>query len=324
MVGSLDISSKCAYTPQFEDLTDSHRTLESAPAQSTYMGFMREPLGLPVNIHLCNLYTGATKLQFLDMPSRTLAECWQIVEQIFEGIADAKVVRLHLGADLIGVPMEELRKARVPFKKNSLTYSGPTKQGTINQVETLQFGSLKSGNGYTIYDKVAERRYAYTAARRHMVKYGLPPQTFEEFSGFASDAVVSRIERKFGKGKIPTRLDTFMKLATNLLTYNPFDTLTFCPVAESWPNLDLLGLNLYRKVVAWRADLSQFGFDGAYRRLGKNAWREYQQIKEAEAACSTNTITAEHLLAVYREEITRQLEGWEKLSDFAKYSAMAG
>lgn len=184
-----------------------------------------------------------------------------------------------------------------------------------NKVQTLYFGGRH--NGFTVYDKRAERMNHYKTLKLWATKSQnqAPMPTFKELYGFSQNSILTGIERKFGNGKVPGELSTLGLLLANALTFNPFDNIMFCPESIDEPPIDALGLRLYRKVITWNHDVREYGFDGAYKRLSRfangNVTREWAEISAAAGInqVADPPVTTEILLNLYRNGINRQLGG---------------
>ena len=142
-----------------------------------------------------------------------------------------------------------------------------------------------------------------------------PIPAFEQIYGFNEETVLTRIERKFGNGKVPSELSTLGLLLRNAKAFDPFDNVMFCTESMDEPSLDVLGLRIYRKVIAWNHDAEEYGFDEAYKRLSQytkgNAAREWAEITAAINHVTHPPVTTETFLELYRNGVNRQLGGIE-------------
>lgn len=311
MVGSLDIRTSASLTSEFEDLLSSYES-PLPTGQKHYMGMIHRPFNHPVVVHLHHDLTLSSKLQFLDMPKRTLMECVGITESLFIGNAlELPVVRLHLGCDITGVHASWFRESmRVLYKQNSEEYGRVNSESLNRKVQTLYFGGKH--NGFVVYDKRAERLNEYKKEKARAKRSGKENSVpvFEELYGFPEDTVITRIERKYGNRLVPQALSTIGGLLTNALSFDPFNNVVLCPPLTKEPDLEKLGLRRYRKAITWQFEVSKYGFNTAHKRLSKcgNVIRELSEIKAAfESLGEVPAVTKETLLELYQTSTKNQL-----------------
>jgi hypothetical protein len=311
-IGSLDIRIYPTFTPEFDALVNSNGGTNHNK-QQYYSGMITEPFGLPATVHVQHEITGHSKVQFLDVPSRTLLECIEVVSRLCEADPfSLPVVRLHLGCDVPDVPVSWFRNSmRVKYRQNSEVFGRITNESFKNGVQTLYFGA--KNNGVTVYDKSAERRNDYRSRKLKAGRSGLDGDlpSFESLYGFSDDSVITRIERKYANGKIPPELSTVGRLIANARQFDPFTNICLCQQANKKPDLEIVGMRLYRKAVTWMAEVEEYGLGEAYKRLSKythgNAKREFEQINAWLDVHTEPPVTHERLLALYQEGIDRQL-----------------
>ena len=78
-------------------------------------------------------------------------------------------------------------------------------------------------NQISFYDKVAERLHQYNWMLREGKKQDLAIRSFQEIFGHSEDAVITRIERRYGGGQCGGTLRSLLKIDRT----NPFEPIKF-------------------------------------------------------------------------------------------------
>lgn len=220
-------------------------------------------------------------------------------------------MRVDLCADVPDVPVSWfLPRLRIRHKRISHQI-GPLKCEVIGKagIETISAG--RRPNIVRVYDKVAESRMQF---RRMMKRCSrdADPLDFEKEFGFREDAVLTRVERQFGGGRIPDAVSTFGKLI-HAPEFNPFDVLEITgDTGARLPSVQecestteyLAGMELYRMA-------SEMGLQTVRRWLNKesrgNAARLLKRYHRFLPGSSTGSVTVKHLYEIYRASVTQQL-----------------
>ena len=219
-------------------------------------------------------------------------------------------MRIDLCADVPGTPVSWFQpRVRVKYKRfanerGELEYE----QMGNRRIETLTIG--KRPCLFRIYDKAAESKVQLEKSNRK-TSPDAEPLEFEKEFGFSPDAVLTRIERQFGGGRIPPELATFGKLAC-APNYNPFapleivngsgsklPTVEECGGVKEW----LCGMKLHELVREWgmqqlRAWLNRHSPGNAARIIER--YRDFI-LRDDEA------LTTERIYEIYRDSVIRQL-----------------
>ena len=215
-------------------------------------------------------------------------------------------MRVDCTADLHGVPISVLKRLlRVRFKRSGeeIGYRHEMK----NNVETIYYGN--KNNCLVVYDKVEERRVRYRRQRRRNGK-GCATPTFEQMYGFSSDAVISRVERKFGSTNVPQKFATMEKLIANAMDFNPFESVEICAPLEPLPEPAKAGWDAYIKAAGWKLEVKTFGYAEAYKRLSRfsgNPKRFLGHVAKA-MPVQEQLLTPSLLVETYRKSLAGQLQ----------------
>lgn len=298
MIGSLEFGGKFQFSKDAQELFAS----KPQTHDSQYLKRVKEPWGLPVTVHYHHRYQQIHKLQFLNVTHLSKSVVINALEHLVDDdIAALPTRRIDFTVDIHDVPVFWCREAFLfGYKQDSQEYAKCL--GTQSRLQTVRYGSYK--NCLLVYDKVAERLCEYGK------QYPDGGPTFEAFSGFATDATVTRIERKI-QTRIPACLATFADVLLNASTFNPFERLTIVPPAVEWPEIEDGPYREYIKHVFWQAEASKFGCQEAYKRAnafsGGNAKRILGAVTKVDASKSTTPITTEMLFQLCSETTAKQL-----------------
>lgn len=160
--------------------------------------FDLRPIGLDALLHLaCRRGSrGQHKLELLDTGKKPYSELVRQIDAVCYGDHD----RLGLSSGI-----------------------GPLKWQTISRagIETIRAG--RRPNVIRVYDKVTESKAQFRKIKRKLSK-DADELDFEKEFGFAEDAVVTRVERQCGGGRIPPEIERFGQLS-RAADLNPFSAL---------------------------------------------------------------------------------------------------
>jgi hypothetical protein len=256
-------------------------------------------------------HEGEHKLELLDTGFKTFGELLGQVSAALEGPTDdLEVMRIDLCADIRGVPVDwffdrlRVRFKRVCYEMGLLKYQRIGKAG----IQTITAG--KRPNLVRVYDKVAEYKDQLRKLNRKR-SADANELTLEGEFGVAENATITRIERQFGGGRIPMKIDSLGKLRI-LPEFNPFTNVEIAngsgagtpPLAEcgfdAWVTgtrlrqlQDEMGLQQFNR---W-LNVSSGGNGARYR-------KKYFQFLQPDFDTCVTSLT---LFEVYRESMEKQL-----------------
>jgi hypothetical protein len=185
------------------------------------------PLGIDALLHAYNRHTQSRdhKLELINAGKKNYSELVQQIESVFETDADTlRVMRLDLCADMFGVHVSWFQpRARIRYKRfareiGALRYE----QMGERAIQTLVAG--KRPNVFRFYDKVAECLVDFKKRCRRTSE-DADELNFEREYGFPADAVLTRVERQMGGGRIPEPLSPFGRLTRTAPEFNPFEPM---------------------------------------------------------------------------------------------------
>lgn len=178
--------------------------------------------GSIVHLHCKHGEQGNHKVEVLETGKMGLREMTHEVRRIFNlpmRPDQLEVMRVDLAADVSDVPVTWFKdRVRVHFKRFGCEIGTYMQMG--RGVETLYFG--KRPNCYRIYDKAHEREEGY---RKMLGKVSPDAEvpSYEEVYGHTRDAVITRVERQMGGGRVPLEIGMLGTLRKNAVHFNPFE-----------------------------------------------------------------------------------------------------
>ncbi len=256
-------------------------------------------------------HAGEHKLELLDTSKKSYSGLAMQIEGCFDCAPDdLEIMRIDLCADMDGVPVEWfLNRTRIKFKRVAhevglLKYQRVGKAG----IQTISAG--KRPNIVRIYDKVAEYKDQLQKLQRKRSRDAEELTLMHEF-GIAEDATITRVERQFGGGRIPAKIDCF-GLLPRLLDFNPFASVEILNgTGSKIPTIPKIGLD------AW---LTGTRLSQLHREMGEQQFRRWLNAnstgngaryrKKYEAFLNPEldrTITAQTIFETYRESVAKQL-----------------
>jgi len=193
--------------------------------------------------------------------------------------------------------------ARVRQKQHSSEYGRFVEEH--KRIETLYFGARP--NTLRIYDKTEERHLQYRRLRSAWNRTD-PVPTFEQLYGQRDDAILTRVERQYGK-RVPRPIGTLGKIKENAARFNPFEALQFRPFAISDQWVDRLTGDDFIKTYGVISLINEYGFHEAKRLLDKktcrNSARIFRQLENSLGSVCLTTVP--DLYGMYKDAVTRQL-----------------
>jgi hypothetical protein len=177
-------------------------------------------------------------------------------------------------------------------------------------------------------DKIVAQFHAeYQALKKEIAETECP--TFTEWTalrfpkssplhGMADDAVMTRVERQMGGGRIPLKIAAIGRLKTNLPDFNPFEKVriesgadTVCDpnfyFSRKYARLETYGLGMFLRERAQRLGLAWArSFVNTYVGDRSNAARTWERVREFMPGAGQG-VTEGQLFEVYRESVKRQL-----------------
>lgn len=281
---------------------------------------------------------GNHKLELIDTGSKTYSEIVAEVEQVFDvNPLKLECKRVDLCADVQNVPVSWFHdRMRATYKQFSAKIGVQefSEMGR-REMQTLYYG--KRPNCFRIYNKTAEMLNQYKALCRtrkpgpsseqmeavtglHLVDADtvLPVArdvnpdadlpSFRELFGVDESAVLTRVERQIGGGRVPEQLNTIARLKANALEFNPFERLKFLssgvvePVPDDYPFETYCTGMFLRKM----AHAQGMQWTRAFMNRDRNgAWRERKYASFL--PISDGGISSGKLFELYRETLSRQL-----------------
>ena len=270
---------------------------------------------------------GGDKIEILQTGEKRVSEMVGWVREIYDfDVADARIFRLDLTADVLNVPVDWFRRhVRVALKQLHRTYLTVGLEISKRQAETVVAG--KRPKQHKVYNKTLQREQELLPAHNRKRKaQGLPPETFLEVFGYDPSIRVSRVERQMGEREPATvfGIDYFGDIQRTV-NINPFEKMIFPAVAA--PDLGMLGGEDLMAVLYLRQFMDDindglqnarnqmqrcFGLDvlrdkerEAARRRFYRKWKLYEEfLHHSDAA---DLITPEKLLNEYKATTMVQL-----------------
>jgi hypothetical protein len=224
-----------------------------------------------IHLHNRNGKYGNHKLELLDTSAMSLARMTSEIERLFEiHAARCDVTRLDVAADVPGVTVRWFdERVRVKYKQHGHKYIDPEQRMLGRGIQTIYYG--KRPNLFRIYDKVAEAKYQYSRIRRRLGT-GCESPSFQELFGFCEDAILTRVERQMGGGKLPPDIQVVADLP-KLLSFNPFDTLELTGDGLQEPRPEDYDLTTYLAGMHLRHLVRQIGLQETRRFINRHSQR---------------------------------------------------
>ena len=259
------------------------------------------------------------------------------------------VMRVDLAADVNDVPVSWFKdRVRVQFKRFGCEIGTYIQMG--RGPETLYFG--KRPNCFRIYDKVEERRQAYwrmlRRARRETesatyaqcdrsipwltsfaafqalrdddnyrgallkVSVDADVPSYEECFGHSRDAVITRVERQMGGGRVPLEIGTVGTLRKNAAHFNPFEPFEFATAGRPEPRPCDYPLTTYAAGMWFRERAKDWGIHQLRSWINKQSsgghgarvLRAFGDFLPEQAPVE---LTGARLFELYRDSVSHQL-----------------
>lgn len=289
-------------------------TLAGRPSRHYTRVLDLRPIGLDSFLHLsCKRGArGQHKLELLDTSKKPYSELVRQVEAVCYGDSNRLgIMRIDLCADIPDVPVNWfLPRARIRHKQLS-NGIGPLKYQIIARagIETITAG--RRPNVMRFYDKVAESKMQFRNMQWKASK-DTDELNFEKEFGFPENAIVTRVERQCGGGRIPEQLAVFGQLP-QAANFNPFQALeissgggsilpdvTNCDSVNEW----LIGMQANRMI-------QEMGMQAFRRWLNRhsngNSARLLKRIHAFLPGPDDHDLTVETICEVYRKSVIQQL-----------------
>jgi hypothetical protein len=256
-------------------------------------------------------HEGEHKLELLDTGFKSFASIRaQIEATIEEPIDDLEVMRIDLCSDVQNIPVDwffdrlRVRFKRVCYEMGLLKYQRVGKAG----IQTITAG--KRPNLVRAYDKIAEYKDQLRKLNRRR-SFDADKLTLEDVFGVSEADTITRIERQFGGGRIPSQIDCFGKL-TNLPDFNPFTNVEVANGSGAGiPTIPECGLDAWLTGTRLRELREEMGAQQFNRWLNYNAngngaryRKKYSPFLEPEF---DGHFTAKTLFEVYCSSMEKQL-----------------
>jgi hypothetical protein len=208
------------------------------------------------------------------------------------------IIRVDFAVDIAGYSVEWFRRhARVSHKQFSSEYGSFRSEG--KEVETLYFG--KRPNCFRVYDK-------QRAIRR---RYGrkVDGEATHPLDRHGDEKIVTRVERQYGGGRIPSKITNLQKLRANCSGLNPFEPMRFLPITITDQCLHGLTGDDFIKGHGVLRLIEQHGFHRAKQIIDEKSCRNTNRILSRVTALlpSDNASVPPDLWTVYREGIRNQV-----------------
>jgi hypothetical protein len=206
--------------------------------------------------------SGDNKIELMETGGMSYARMQYEIEQIYDiNPQKLSVMRVDSAADIPNVPLSWfMTHSWAQFKRwvadigqieNNTEYS----EMGMKALQTLYYG--KRPNVIRIYDKTAERLYRLKKQQR-LVSPDAELLTFEEVYGYSPNLWVTRVERQFAGGRVPTPLSTFQNLRA-AADFNPFQNLRLINGGDVEPQPDNYKLNTYALGMLVRQRANEWG-----------------------------------------------------------------
>lgn len=232
MIDKLDtrIPRETPFTPEFQEVY-RHASDKGLLMPSKYYAKTADfrPYGYQVRLHMFSNYgrrldnrrSHDHKLELYDTADMTFDDMLAEIKRVFvcEPL-DLVMLRRDICVDVVGTGVDWFKThTRVELKRNirEMGYMNVWKK----KGETFDLGGKP--NQISFYDKVAERRHQYEWMLREGERQGLSIRSFQEIFGHSENAVITRIERRYGGCQCGGTLRSLLKIDRT----NPFEPIKF-------------------------------------------------------------------------------------------------
>ena len=232
MIDKLDtrIPRKTPFTPEFGEVYQ-HASEKGLLTPSKYYAKTGDfrPYGYQMRLHVFSNYGRRRnnkqahdhKLELYDTAEMTFDDMLAEIKRVFIcDPLDLVMLRRDICVDVVGIDVDWFKThTRIELKRNirEIGYMNAWKK----KGETFDLGGKP--NQISFYDKVAERRHQYTWMLREGEKQGLAIRSFQETFGHSENAVITRIERRYGGAQCGGTLRSLLKIDRT----NPFEPIKF-------------------------------------------------------------------------------------------------
>jgi hypothetical protein len=257
--------------------------------------------------------SGDNKIELVETGGMSYARMHSEIEQIYDiDPQRLSVMRVDLAADIPNVPLSWFLMHSWAQFKRWVADIGQIEDNTVYSEmgmkvpQTLYYG--KRPNVIRIYDKTAERLYRLKKQQRH-VSPDAELLTFEEVYGYSSNSWVTRVERQFAGGRVPTPVSTFQKLRS-AADFNPFQNLRLINGGDVEPQPDNYKLNTYALGMLVRQLANEWGLHRTRAFLNQrspgNAARILARVSEF-LPSDGHRLGVDEVFQAYRESFRRQM-----------------
>jgi hypothetical protein len=260
--------------------------------------------GLRSVLYLHQWKTGNHKVQLVGSGSMSFSEILSEIRRTFDlDPLQAEVMRLDLAVDVFGYSVERFRHNTWIKRKRSTSEYG-TWSSLRKRVETLYFG--QGANVFCVYDKTAERQIEYRRLIRRSGNEPIP--RFEDLYGHSEREIVTRLERRYGDGKIPATIRTLEGVQKNAADLNPFEPLRFSPIIISEESINRLPADAFLKAQGLLRLTERLGLHEARRLLNKKTFRNTNRLfsQFQKLIDSDQTLRPPDLHSLYKEATSQQ------------------
>lgn len=269
------------------------------------------PIGLDAMLHNRKRRGDPThKLEIFETGKKTYSEIASLIEEVVQyDIERLELMRIDLCADVRDVPVSWFHAhARVRYKQLERRI-GKLKSDVISRssIETVSAG--RRPNMIRIYNKVAEWMMQFRKANRKQ-KPDADPLVFEQEYGIDSNAILTRVERQYGGGRLPREIQTFGEIA-RAADINPFESIELVSNAALPPRVDDRDLSDWLKGMQLRQEAISRGMHNFQRWLNKhsngNAARMMKRYSDFMPGEESVKLKLEDLVQIYRDSTVQQL-----------------
>ncbi|ABF42962.1 hypothetical protein Acid345_3962 [Candidatus Koribacter versatilis Ellin345] len=247
------------------------------------------------------------KVEILESGRKTISEIREIVSTLFEVDPDeCGLMRIDFAADMPGLPIHHAQSSlRVKFKRSS-DERGERDYEEVGGKLLEYFRYGKSPNCIRVYDKERECQTRYPEFLKRASRDAEPP-TFEDCFGFKEHAILTRIERQVGGGRLPKELRIFADLQ-NAAEFDPFASIEVVPNVFPIPDVKTYGESEMVKIIGIHSLVDRFGLQNArgMLNLNGNAARLMEPYFEFTRDVSGSKFTRDDIVRAYRESTLRQ------------------
>jgi hypothetical protein len=246
---------------------------------------------------------GTDKLVYVEVGKMSYEDITNTAATLFHvGSAELRIVRIDLATDVVGYSVEWFRRRASVSRKRSGREIGTLYGDTMERgVETLTFG--RRPNMFRIYDKLAQ------LCLRAKKICGLEPTLLNSTEAGNPHVPLTRVERQYGGGKIPSELATLASLRDRALTINPFEPLEFLAGPTPIPVSADLGGSQYLKLIGLRRLIELNGYQATVSELNQRTGGKGKRlIRHIQGLDDDEPNEPPDLLSLYRESLACQLD----------------